>query len=155
MDRKFAIMGDIHANVEALNAVVADALSKGVTDFVCVGDVVAVAHLGDGAVVDKADWHTIPRGYLWNIHRVGDKTTCHWGLSLGDNVAAACNNTDESPTKKLAYEFGNTFYGRFNFRDICDVLNGTDKYGHSGTDAPTKTNIVVRQVNPLTVASYY
>lgn len=33
-------MGDIHANLEALNAVVEDARSKGVTDFVCVGDVV-------------------------------------------------------------------------------------------------------------------
>jgi len=40
MDRKFAILGDIHANIEALNAVVEDARSRGVTDFVCVGDVV-------------------------------------------------------------------------------------------------------------------
>lgn len=40
MDRKFAILGDIHANLEALNAVVEDARGKGVTDFVCVGDVV-------------------------------------------------------------------------------------------------------------------
>lgn len=40
MDRKYAILGDIHANIEALNAVVEDARSKGVTDFVCVGDVV-------------------------------------------------------------------------------------------------------------------
>ncbi len=40
MDKKYAILGDIHANLEALNAVVEDARSKGVTDFVCVGDVV-------------------------------------------------------------------------------------------------------------------
>ena len=40
MDRKIAILGDIHANIEALNAVVADARSRSVTDFVCVGDVV-------------------------------------------------------------------------------------------------------------------
>ena len=40
MDKKFAILGDIHANIEALAAVVEDARSQSVTDFVCVGDVV-------------------------------------------------------------------------------------------------------------------
>ena len=33
-------MGDIHANLEALNAVIEDARAREVTDFVCVGDVV-------------------------------------------------------------------------------------------------------------------
>lgn len=40
MDRKYAILGDVHANLEALSAVIEDARGKGVTDFVCVGDVV-------------------------------------------------------------------------------------------------------------------
>ena len=40
MDKKFAIIGDIHANLDALNTVVEDARANGVTDFVCVGDVV-------------------------------------------------------------------------------------------------------------------
>ncbi len=40
MDKKYAILGDIHANIEALAAVVDDARSQSVTDFVCVGDVV-------------------------------------------------------------------------------------------------------------------
>jgi len=40
MDRKIAILGDIHANLEALNAVIEDARARAVTDFVCVGDVV-------------------------------------------------------------------------------------------------------------------
>ena len=40
MDKKFAIIGDIHANLDALNTVVDDARANGVTDFVCVGDVV-------------------------------------------------------------------------------------------------------------------
>lgn len=35
-----AIFGDIHANLEALEAVLADAKSQGVTDYVCLGDVV-------------------------------------------------------------------------------------------------------------------
>ncbi len=40
MDKKFAILGDIHANLPALEAVLEDARAQSVTDFVCVGDVV-------------------------------------------------------------------------------------------------------------------
>src|SRR6266550_1534435 len=39
-DMRFAIFGDIHANLEALQAVLADAEAHGVTHFVCLGDVV-------------------------------------------------------------------------------------------------------------------
>ena len=37
---RFAIFGDIHANLEALQAVLADAEAHGVTHYVCLGDVV-------------------------------------------------------------------------------------------------------------------
>jgi predicted phosphodiesterase len=37
---KFAIFGDIHANLEAFDAVMADATAQGVTHHVCIGDVV-------------------------------------------------------------------------------------------------------------------
>lgn len=37
---KFAIFGDIHANLEAFDAVMADAAEQGVTHYVCIGDVV-------------------------------------------------------------------------------------------------------------------
>lgn len=40
MGRVYAVLGDIHANIDALQAVVADARAEGVTDFVCVGDIV-------------------------------------------------------------------------------------------------------------------
>lgn len=40
MDKKIAILGDIHSNLEALNAVLDDCRSKGVTDFLCTGDIV-------------------------------------------------------------------------------------------------------------------
>ena len=39
-DKKYAILGDIHANIDALEAVLADAQTQGVTDYACVGDVV-------------------------------------------------------------------------------------------------------------------
>jgi diadenosine tetraphosphatase ApaH/serine/threonine PP2A family protein phosphatase len=37
---KYAILGDIHANLEALLAVLADARKRGVTHYLCLGDVV-------------------------------------------------------------------------------------------------------------------
>jgi predicted phosphodiesterase len=40
MGRVYAVLGDIHANIDALNTVLADARAQGVTDFVSVGDVV-------------------------------------------------------------------------------------------------------------------
>ena len=40
MQKQFAILGDIHANIDALEAVLKDCRSMGVTDFLCVGDVV-------------------------------------------------------------------------------------------------------------------
>ena len=38
--RRYAIISDIHANIEALDAVLADAKAQGVDDIVCLGDVV-------------------------------------------------------------------------------------------------------------------
>ncbi|MCB1064029.1 MAG: metallophosphoesterase family protein [Verrucomicrobiae bacterium] len=37
---KYAIFGDIHANLEALEAVMLDAAANDCTDFVCIGDIV-------------------------------------------------------------------------------------------------------------------
>lgn len=39
-DKRFAILGDIHGNWEALTAVLEDAGNEGVTSYICVGDVV-------------------------------------------------------------------------------------------------------------------
>jgi predicted phosphodiesterase len=40
---KYAIFGDIHANLEALETVMLDAAANDCTDFVCVGDIVGYA----------------------------------------------------------------------------------------------------------------
>ena len=37
---KFAIFGDIHANLEALETVLADAKEQGCTNYACIGDIV-------------------------------------------------------------------------------------------------------------------
>ncbi len=39
-DKKYAILGDIHGNLEALTTVLSDASDRGIKSFVCVGDVV-------------------------------------------------------------------------------------------------------------------
>ncbi len=40
LPRRYAIISDIHANIEALEAVIADANSQHIDEFVCLGDVV-------------------------------------------------------------------------------------------------------------------
>ena len=40
MSKLFAVLGDIHSNLDALNVVLDDCRSQGVTDFLCTGDVV-------------------------------------------------------------------------------------------------------------------
>lgn len=40
MEHSYAIFGDIHANIEALEAVLDDARSQNVTDYFCLGDIV-------------------------------------------------------------------------------------------------------------------
>ena len=40
MTKVYGILGDIHANLDALNVVREDAVSQGVTDWICTGDVV-------------------------------------------------------------------------------------------------------------------
>lgn len=40
MEKLFAILGDIHSNLDALNVVLDDCRAQGVTDFLCTGDVV-------------------------------------------------------------------------------------------------------------------
>ena len=40
MGKVFAVLGDIHANIEALSAVLEDCRAQGVTDYLCTGDVI-------------------------------------------------------------------------------------------------------------------
>ncbi len=106
-------------------------------------------YLGAGEVVSPEEWDSVPQGYIWNIHRVNDPTTCHWGVSLGNDVSAACNNTDESPRRKLKYISGDTRYGTFKLSEICSVLNRNTKYGAQDDDDRFKINLVLRKINPL------
>lgn len=68
MSKLFAILGDIHANLDALNVVLDDCRAQGVTDFLCTGDVVGynacprecmkiVRSLGCPVVVGNHDYY--------------------------------------------------------------------------------------------------
>lgn len=126
---------------------------------------------GASQVVPVDKWHTIPEGYLWSVQRKGDPTTCHWGVSLGNNLAAATNNTPGSLAMTLKFKSGGGLYGTFNFVEICTMLNSTVKYGNSITiedpingrmqqeakDMPSSPdkNIVVKMLNPMTSAAMF
>ena len=68
MAKLFAVLGDIHSNLDALNVVLDDCRAQGVTDFLCTGDVVgynacprecleAVRNLGCPVVVGNHDFY--------------------------------------------------------------------------------------------------
>lgn len=68
MEKVFAILGDIHSNIDALDAVLEDCRAQGVTDFLCTGDVVgynacpkeclkAVRDLGCPVVMGNHDYY--------------------------------------------------------------------------------------------------
>ena len=75
MSKLFAILGDIHANLDALNVVLDDCRAQGVTDFLCTGDVVGynacphecmeiVRALGCPVVVGNHDYYVSSRQNL-------------------------------------------------------------------------------------------
>ena len=77
MQKLIAILGDIHSNLDALNVVLDDCRSEGVTDFLCTGDVVGynacpreclsiVRDLGCPVVMGNHD------EYVSSVHDLGD-----------------------------------------------------------------------------------
>jgi diadenosine tetraphosphatase ApaH/serine/threonine PP2A family protein phosphatase len=75
MDRKIAVLGDIHANLDALEVVLADARAQGVNEYICTGDVVGynacphecmeiVRALGCPVVVGNHDYYVSSRQNL-------------------------------------------------------------------------------------------
>ena len=79
---KYAVIGDIHGNLEAFTEVIADANEKGVDEFLCVGDVV-----GYGAN---------PAECIKQIQELGCITVA------GNHDYAACEKTDISVFNEFA-----------------------------------------------------
>lgn len=62
MESRFAILADVHANLEALNAVIEDARSQSVTEFYCLGDIVG--------------YNANPQECIDKIKEIGATTIC-------------------------------------------------------------------------------
>ncbi len=73
---KYAILGDIHANLEALNAVLEDAQEQGVTHYACTGDVVG--------------YNADPKACLQKVRNLKCKT-----VQGNHDYYAACNESME------------------------------------------------------------
>lgn len=119
-------------------------------------------YIGQGTPVTRTNWSRIPRGYIWNIQRKNDPSTCHWGISVGGGKSLACNNAGGSPSQGILEMTppatgGGMSYGKFKMEDLCLVLNSDLKYGHrGGATAPASedANITVRQIDPQSAGCY-
>jgi hypothetical protein len=116
--------------------------------------------LGEGTIVTKPNWGTIPEGYFWNIHKQGDVTTCHWGVSLGNDTAVACNNTGgtliNGATFILTFSKGDARSGICKFTDLCKVCDNDPKYRPKGGGMHSSgQNIVVRMIDPEEGVNFY
>jgi hypothetical protein len=135
-------------------------------------DRTARLYLGEGALIGGRDqWDNIPRGHIFHIHKNGDQNTCHWGVSLGNGRAAACNNTAQAPQRNqdgskvrqptttgrpglpietnLHFEgTGSPTYGVFQMDELCDILNRTSKYMVGTLDKTDPTADYVESNHP-------
>lgn len=81
--------------------------------------------IGDGDVVDEADINDIPEGMVFNIHDSVDPAICHWGVCLGNGIAAASNTTAGGMSKTGAifvdFDSGSSPYGIFKLQTSVNV----------------------------------
>lgn len=110
------------------------------------------AMLGMGVVIQQAQLAAMPRGYMFNFHRDGDTAVCHWGISLGNGLAAGANTQANWPGAPAAVNFrsGDSHYGIFTMQSSYDVCRY--KYGLHGQGP---ANVTIRQIDPTAVATYF
>ena len=77
MDKIFAILGDIHSNIDALNVVLDDCRAHGVTDFLCTGDVVG--------------YNACPKECLKVVRELG----CPVMMGNHDHYVSSCQNLED------------------------------------------------------------
>lgn len=116
--------------------------------------------LGDGEVVHENVLQNFPAGYIFNFHREGDKSVCHWGIGLGGRNAVGANTTAKagsgSDEKRVAFISGSSVYGTFDLKSSYDVC--VRKYARAKTTTSageTHARVVIRKIDPTTVAGYF
>lgn len=113
--------------------------------------------LGSGEVISADEMQNIPVGYLFNFHSAEDPAVTHWGISLGNGIAAGSNTTaqeldyrNDKALIKTQFNQGGTAYGVFTLASAYHVCS--NKYQR---DKTKWKDIVVRQINPRAVDSYF
>lgn len=129
---KYAILGDIHANLEALTAVLNDAREQGVTGYVCTGDVVG--------------YNADPKACLKMIRNLKCQI-----VQGNHDYYAGCNETMElfTPlaqksiywTRKQLSVLDRKYLK--NLPLICDIENFT--IVHSSLSAPNRWNYIFKR----------
>ncbi len=108
--------------------------------------------LGDGVIIPEDQLDQMPRGQLFNFHKHDRKDVCHWGVSLGNGMAAGSNTSSDWPGSLAPVTFtsGGSTYGEFTMASSLHVC----KYKYS--DQPGQaTNVTIRQIDPTRVATYF
>ena len=138
---RIALFGDIHANLEALQAVLDDAQSQGVTDYVCTGDVIG--------------YNADPVTCLEKIR----KMDCPTVKGNHDEVAAGSHSLDcMNPTAATALQWTRdqlddeqrSWLGKLRMvRQVADFT-----VVHSTLDQPAAWNYVTNRFDAMASFSY-
>lgn len=128
---KYAILGDIHANLEALSAVLEDAEKQGATHYACTGDIVG--------------YNANPRECLQRLRRLGCTA-----VQGNHDYYAACNESMElfTPTAQKSIRWTRRQLSPFERRYlrrlplVTDVENFT--IVHSSLGNPRRWNYVFK-----------
>lgn len=126
---KYAILGDIHGNLEALDAVLEDAANNGVTSYVCVGDVVGY-NANPSECLEKV------RSMNFAVIRGNHDHYCSHDESLDDFHPLAANVIDW--TRHQLAEEQIDFLGKLK---LTKILSGFTIV-HSTLDMPEKWGYV-------------
>lgn len=129
---KYAILGDIHANLEALNSVLKDAKEQGVTHFACTGDLVG--------------YNADPKACLQLIRGLKCKT-----VQGNHDYYAACNESMElfTPLAQKSIRWTRkqlSYFDRKHLRNlpmIVDIENFT--IVHSSLSNPQRWNYIFKR----------
>jgi diadenosine tetraphosphatase ApaH/serine/threonine PP2A family protein phosphatase len=125
---KYALLGDIHSNLEALNAVLEDARGQGVTDYICVGDVVGY-NADPAACLEKV------RELCADCVRGNHDHYCSHDESLDDFHPLAANVIDwtrrQLTADQIAYLKGLRLTHKVRgFTIVHSTLDMPDKWGY-------------------------
>jgi len=138
---RIALFGDIHANWEALEAVLADAMSQGVSDYVCLGDVIG--------------YNADPAACLEKIREMG----CPTVKGNHDEVASGNHSLDNmNPTAASALQWTRDQLSQdqrswlAKLRMVRQVEDFT--VVHSTLDQPAAWNYVTNRFDAMASFSY-